>query len=97
MKKGSFNIILVDWSALAALPYYARSVINSELVGIYLAKFIKFIVKQGVPMQNIHLIGFSLGAKVAGIAGKALSGKLPRITGKFVFLARHFLQSYRRI
>lgn len=37
-----------------------------------------------VPLSDIHVIGFSLGAQVAGQIGLFLkSGKLPRLTGEF--------------
>lgn len=57
---------------------------NVPRVGRYLARFIKFLHENGVNMQLIRLIGFSLGAEVAGFAGKALKElnlRLPRITG----------------
>lgn len=53
-------------------------------VGRYLARFIKFLYENGVSMQRLHMIGFSLGAEVAGFAGKTLKEwnlKLVRITG----------------
>ncbi|KAK7600947.1 hypothetical protein V9T40_008388 [Parthenolecanium corni] len=82
LKKGRYNVILVDWSPLCALPWYAHAVINTQPVGVYLSKFLKFIVKHGVQIKSIHLIGFSLGAEIAGFTGKDKSlGKLARITG----------------
>jgi branched-subunit amino acid ABC-type transport system permease component len=36
----------------------------------------------GLPFHNIHVIGFSLGAHVAGFAGAELKN-LSRITGKY--------------
>lgn len=84
LKKGRYNVILVDWSPLCALPWYAHAVINTQPVGVYLSKFLKFIVKHGVQIKSIHLIGFSLGAEIAGFTGKDKSlGKLARITGNF--------------
>lgn len=54
-------------------------------VGRYLARFIKFLNENGVDMQTLHIIGFSLGAEVAGFAGKTLKEldiRVPRITGR---------------
>ena len=32
-------------------------------------------------LNDFHIVGFSLGAQVAGKAGETLNGQLPRITG----------------
>ena len=32
-------------------------------------------------LNDFHIVGFSLGAQVAGKAGETLNGNLPRITG----------------
>lgn len=82
LKKGSFNVILVDWSPLCAFPWYTHAVINTRIVGMYLAKFVRFLISNGINIDNIHLIGFSLGAEIVGFTGKDTGfGKLPRITG----------------
>lgn len=57
---------------------------NSELVGRQLALVLLDAVNLGVDPANIHVIGFSLGAHVAGCASEVLKGKsllLGRITG----------------
>ena len=50
----------------------------------YCRAFVEFLCENtGASLNSFHLIGFSLGAHVAGGAGAAIvSGKLPRVTGK---------------
>lgn len=75
---------------------YWNSVQNVPRVGRYLARFIKFLYENGVSMQRVHIIGFSLGAEVAGFAGKTLKEwnlKLVRITGTVMCHDSWLLQS----
>lgn len=68
----------VDWGPGSAVPNYVRAAANTRLVGRQLAKLVKSL---NVPLEKIHLIGFSLGAHVAGFAGAEL-GNVSRITGE---------------
>jgi len=68
----------VDWGPGSAVPNYVRAAANTRLVGRQLAKLIRSL---NVPLEKVHLIGFSLGAHVAGFAGAEL-GNVSRITGK---------------
>lgn len=81
-RKEIYNIILVDWKELCPFPWYSQSVQNTKLVANKLSEFIKFYNSTGeMPISKIHIIGFSLGAHVAGMIGKTLTDpKLPRIT-----------------
>ncbi|KAJ9584909.1 hypothetical protein L9F63_020764, partial [Diploptera punctata] len=85
LRRGNYNVILVDWSPLAALPWYSAAVINCHTVGRYLADFLEFLInKEYISIMDVHLIGFSMGAEIAGFTGQELGErglKLPRITG----------------
>ncbi|XP_031827006.2 uncharacterized protein LOC116424575 [Nomia melanderi] len=71
------NIVCVDWGPGSAVPNYVRAAANTRLVGRQLAKLIRSL---NVPLEKVHLIGFSLGAHVAGFAGAELAN-VSRITG----------------
>uniref|UniRef100_A0A6P7FUG5 Uncharacterized protein LOC114332856 isoform X2 n=1 Tax=Diabrotica virgifera virgifera TaxID=50390 RepID=A0A6P7FUG5_DIAVI len=75
------NIICVDWSNGAALPNYVKASANTRLVGKQLSLLLRGLVeKNGLSLKKTHIIGFSLGAHIAGFAGSDL-GNLSRITG----------------
>ncbi|CAG9858889.1 unnamed protein product [Phyllotreta striolata] len=78
------NLILLDWSELATFPWYQNAVVNVKHVSQRLRTFIEIFHDSGeIPIDNLHVIGFSLGCHVAGLAGKLLRSdlKIPRITG----------------
>ncbi|GJQ83860.1 hypothetical protein Trydic_g6738 [Trypoxylus dichotomus] len=75
------NVICVDWANGAILPNYVKASANTRLVGKQLAIFLNGLIENiGLSVRKMHLIGFSLGAHVAGFAGAEL-GNLSRITG----------------
>ncbi|CAO1340310.1 unnamed protein product [Diamesa serratosioi] len=74
-------VICVDWENGATLPNYVRAAANTRLVGKQLAFLLHELHKNNdLEFSNVHLIGFSLGAHVAGFAG-AEQKSLHRITG----------------
>ena len=83
------NVIVVDWEKGAALPNYVQAAGNTRLVGHRIATLIKSInSKFGLTGNSYHLIGFSLGAHVAGFAGTEIRNStsnprlwINRITG----------------
>ncbi|XP_075225295.1 pancreatic triacylglycerol lipase-like [Lycorma delicatula] len=82
LSKGSFNVILVDWSVLAAGPCYNIATKYARFVGFIVSKLISQLTLGGINTKSIHIIGFSLGAQVAGFAGSNYNtGRVQRITG----------------
>ncbi|XP_019874142.2 pancreatic lipase-related protein 2-like [Aethina tumida] len=78
---GNANVFGMDWSVLCQVEYIS-AMKGVEIAGVALAKFVEWLVSFGVSIDKVHLIGHSLGAHVAGVAGsKILNGKIGRITG----------------
>lgn len=70
----------MDWGSGAKWPY-EQAAGNGFLVGAELAALLTYIRDHAhVKLSDVHIIGHSLGAQVAGLAGHSLT-KIGRITG----------------
>ena len=69
--QGKANVIIVDWRDGAANWNYCQSAANTRLVGQQIGKLVRKL--EGHYKANIaertHIVGYSLGAHVAGNAG----------------------------
>uniref|UniRef100_G1KPF6 Lipoprotein lipase n=1 Tax=Anolis carolinensis TaxID=28377 RepID=G1KPF6_ANOCA len=75
------NVIVVDWLAFASL-HYPVSAAYTKMVGKDVATFVNWMEEQlGYSLDKVHLLGYSLGAHAAGIAGSLTDKKINRITG----------------
>ncbi|XP_068174513.1 lipoprotein lipase [Antennarius striatus] len=80
-REPSANVIVVDWLTRAS-QHYPTSAAYTKLVGRDVAKFVTWIHNElNLPWDRIHLLGYSLGAHAAGIAGDLTDHKISRITG----------------
>lgn len=79
--KNDYNLILVDWSKKANVMYFEAAK-SSGSVGSSIADF---LIKLKIQLDNVHIIGHSLGSHVAGFVGKRIfkvtKRKVQRITG----------------
>lgn len=76
------NVIVVDWRALASSSYNTAAA-GVPNVGQHLGNFLVWLINTaGGNWNNVHLVGFSLGAHVVGNAGRTASNRCARITGK---------------
>ncbi|XP_055381689.1 uncharacterized protein LOC129612195 [Condylostylus longicornis] len=86
LKINSTNVIAVDWGRLVILPCYPSAAVNTKQAGECIATFLQNLQKINSEFEpnNVHIIGFSLGAHVAGFASNALEKsigkKINRIT-----------------
>ncbi|XP_053226811.1 lipoprotein lipase [Podarcis raffonei] len=75
------NVIVVDWLSRSSL-HYPDSAAYTKEVGEDVAKFVDWLEEQfSYSLNKVHLLGYSLGAHVAGIAGSLTTNKINRITG----------------
>ncbi|KAM5291678.1 hepatic triacylglycerol lipase [Ctenodactylus gundi] len=77
------NVGLANWIALAH-HHYATAVRNARRVGQEVAAMLQWLEDSArFSRSKVHLIGYSLGAHVAGFAGSYMGGKhkIGRITG----------------
>lgn len=83
-QKGTYNIISVDYSPLARDDCYIAAVYNVPLVAKCTAQMIDTLIREKVlRMKDLHVVGFSLGAQIAGrLHNYIKSGSIPRVTGK---------------
>uniref|UniRef100_W5M792 triacylglycerol lipase n=1 Tax=Lepisosteus oculatus TaxID=7918 RepID=W5M792_LEPOC len=75
------NVIVVDWLSMAH-NHYPIAAKKTKLVGQDIGRFLDWLEEEvNFPLDKVHLIGYSLGAHVAGFAGSHASSKVGRITG----------------
>jgi pancreatic triacylglycerol lipase len=83
LQKGDFNTFSVDWSVGASTSSYITARSRVEDVGRVVAQFVDFLSRVGsMNFSTLSLIGHSLGAHIAGIAGKRVTrGRVQSIIG----------------
>lgn len=75
------NVVVVDWIPMAQ-QLYPDAVNHTSSVGLSIAAMLDWLQDEThLPLGNVHLIGYSLGAHVAGYAGTFVRGTIGRITG----------------
>lgn len=78
------NVVGVDYSRLAQAQYQA-AVSGVHGLGRHVARVVDWLVTDaGVSLDSVHVMGYSLGAHIAGAVGEHVSvGQMGRITGEF--------------
>uniref|UniRef100_A0A1A9VZB6 Lipase domain-containing protein n=1 Tax=Glossina brevipalpis TaxID=37001 RepID=A0A1A9VZB6_9MUSC len=77
LSQGDFNMISVDWSRGRSVDYVS-SVMATKGVGKKIASFVDFLVKNyDLKLNDLEIIGHSLGAHVAGFTGKKITSGQP--------------------
>ncbi|XP_011314846.1 pancreatic lipase-related protein 2 [Fopius arisanus] len=75
------NVVLVNWFPTSIKEYSVAAKLT-EQIGGYVGEFLHFLsTSVNISLANVHILGHSLGAHIAGFAGSNLSGTVGRITG----------------
>uniref|UniRef100_A0A6G1SKN8 Pancreatic lipase-related protein 2 n=2 Tax=Aceria tosichella TaxID=561515 RepID=A0A6G1SKN8_9ACAR len=85
---GGVNVITVDWSA-SNHGFYSQAVSHTTMVARQVTIFLYYlyrvkgadIFRDKEMLDNLHLVGHSLGAHIAAFVGQDLGGLVGRITG----------------
>jgi len=79
---------VIDWSDGAKFPFYSTAAANTKYIGFGLARVMQMLADASmILLERSTILGFSLGAHVAGFAGRELKN-LRQIIGKeqkFIF------------
>lgn len=87
---GNYDLLVsVDWSKGASGLLYPKNVANCQLTGREIGYLLyRLNSERGLDLGKVHLIGFSLGAHIAGLAGRWTKQQygltVGRVTGKLV-------------
>uniref|UniRef100_A0A182SWS7 Lipase domain-containing protein n=1 Tax=Anopheles maculatus TaxID=74869 RepID=A0A182SWS7_9DIPT len=73
------NYCLLDWRPYAEFGYQITARQSAPQVANYLFGFLQGISLLYYPLENVSLIGFSMGGQIAGLTGKLLPGRIGTI------------------
>ncbi|XP_046972098.1 pancreatic lipase-related protein 2-like [Vanessa cardui] len=83
VKRGDHNILVLDWGNLA-FGNYLSVVFNVKKVGKESGKALGKLLKNGLSIEGLHVVGHSAGVHVAAVAARVLKKRgftLLRLTG----------------
>nr|XP_004038197.3 lipase member H isoform X1 [Gorilla gorilla gorilla]XP_055238006.1 lipase member H isoform X1 [Gorilla gorilla gorilla] len=75
------NVVVVDWNRGATTLIYTHASSKTRKVAMVLKEFIDQMLAEGASLDDIYMIGVSLGAHISGFVGEMYNGWLGRITG----------------
>ncbi|KAJ1519687.1 hypothetical protein ONE63_004950 [Megalurothrips usitatus] len=85
--RGDYNIFVVDYQTLVRLPCLSQIQWSPSFLALCVSQLVTYVgtsTAGQAPPDRFHLIGYSIGAHIAGLVANYISsdqGKLGRITG----------------
>ncbi|UYV83684.1 Lipase [Cordylochernes scorpioides] len=90
------NVVIVDWWKGARGPFYFSAAVNAEVVGRQTGRLLS-LLSTSVDLENdVHVVGFSLGAQISGFTGRWLRSRYGKMVGRITGLdpASPFYEGY---
>lgn len=81
IRRGGYNVLLLDWGALCQPPCYVAAVHNLRPVARCAAEALGQLRRAGLRPDRLTCVGHSLGAHLCGILANYLTFRLNRIIG----------------
>ncbi|XP_026274967.2 lipase member H-A-like isoform X1 [Frankliniella occidentalis] len=81
LKTSDVNVVIANWHGVDTLVYPV-AVKRVPAISRQLADLVQYLVKrQGMRLDDLHIVGHSLGAHISGLAANYIPGTINRITG----------------
>ncbi|XP_013177338.1 PREDICTED: pancreatic triacylglycerol lipase-like [Papilio xuthus] len=81
LRRGGYNVLMVDWGALCQPPCYVAAVHNLRPAARCVAQALGALRQAGLRPDRLTCVGHSLGAHMCGILANYLTFRLNRIIG----------------
>ncbi|KAL4715481.1 hypothetical protein ACJJTC_009107 [Scirpophaga incertulas] len=81
LRRGGYNVLMLDWGALCQPPCYVAAVHNLRSVARCVADGLGTLRRAGLRPDRLTCVGHSLGAHLCGILANYLTFRLNRIIG----------------
>uniref|UniRef100_A0A182YLH1 Uncharacterized protein n=1 Tax=Anopheles stephensi TaxID=30069 RepID=A0A182YLH1_ANOST len=80
LAQDAHNLLVADWSDIAYMPYSKSRELVLPAANRIGDSLLRFMQRLGIDNSQVHVIGHSLGAHIAGNVGRFFDGKLARVT-----------------
>ncbi|XP_075974324.1 pancreatic lipase-related protein 2-like [Anticarsia gemmatalis] len=81
LRRGGYNVLMLDWGTLCQPPCYVAAVHNLRPVARCVAEALAVLRRAGLRTDNFTCVGHSLGAHMCGIIANYLTFRINRIIG----------------
>ncbi|KAM3959603.1 pancreatic triacylglycerol lipase-like [Aphomia sociella] len=81
LRRGGYNVFMLDWGALCQPPCYVAAVHNLRPVARCAAEALNSLRRAGLRPDQLTCVGHSLGAHLCGILANYINFRLNRIIG----------------